>query len=196
MSSADQINIVLFSEPLHNLLSKGERHTSVVFSPTLHVLVRVTPEEVAEESGVWNVGGPHDALDLFEGVEFRGKSSMHAENLFVNKGGNGQAVETVGEGLPDTDVVASLALVVESVDSVNGGALVVASQHEEVLGVLNLVCQQQAHGLKGLLASVHVVSEEQVIGVWWESSVLEQAEKIEELSVHVSANFNGSFKFK
>jgi hypothetical protein len=37
------------------------------------------------------------------------------------------------------DVVPSLALVVKPVDAVNGSALVVAAQDEEVLGVLDLV---------------------------------------------------------
>ena len=42
--------------------------------------------------------------------------------------------------------------IVESVYPVDGGALVVAAQQEEVLGVLDLVGQQQADRLKALLA--------------------------------------------
>lgn len=64
---------------------------------------------------------------------------MHAKDLFINNSSYGQAVETVSEGLPKLDVVSSLALVVEAVYSVDTGALVVASQQEEVLGVLDLV---------------------------------------------------------
>ena len=66
---------------------------------------------------------------------------MHGENLLVNDGGNGQAVEAVGKCLPQLDVVASLALIVETVNAVDGSALVVAAEDEEVLGVLDLVCQ-------------------------------------------------------
>jgi hypothetical protein len=51
----------------------------------------------------------------------------------------------------------ALTLVVEAVYSVDGGALVVAAQYEEVLGVLNLVRQQQADGLQRLLAAVHLI---------------------------------------
>lgn len=65
---------------------------------------------------------------------------MHGEDLLVNNRGNGQAVEAVGEGLPQLDVVTSLALIVEAVDAVDGRALVVAAQDEEVLRVLDLVC--------------------------------------------------------
>lgn len=44
---------------------------------------------------------------------------MHGEDLLVNDGGNGQAVEAVGESLPQLDVVSSLALIVETVDAVD-----------------------------------------------------------------------------
>ncbi len=52
---------------------------------------------------------------------------MHGENLLVDDSSNGKTVEAVGEGLPELDVVATLALVVEAVNAVDGGALVVAA---------------------------------------------------------------------
>lgn len=64
----------------------------------------------------------------------------------------------------------------------------VAAQDEEVLRVLDLVCQQQADGLQGLLATVHVVSEEKVVGFGRETSVLEQTEEIVVLAVDVTAD--------
>jgi len=83
---------------------------------------------------------------------------VHAQDFLVNEGSNGEAVEAVSEGFPEFDVVSSLALVVEAVNTVDGGALVVSSEEEEVLRVLDLVGQEQANGLQALLASVHVVS--------------------------------------
>ncbi len=53
---------------------------------------------------------------------------MAAEDLLFDDGGDGQTVEAVGEGLPHLDVVASLAFVVESVNSVDAGAFVIASK--------------------------------------------------------------------
>lgn len=64
---------------------------------------------------------------------------MHAEYLFVNDRCNRQAVETVCERLPQLNVVSSLALVVEPVDSVNRCSLVVSSKKKEVLWVLDFV---------------------------------------------------------
>lgn len=44
---------------------------------------------------------------------------MHTEDLFVNKSGNREAVEAVGESLPQLDVVSALTLIVKTVDSVD-----------------------------------------------------------------------------
>ena len=63
---------------------------------------------------------------------------MSKPHLLIYQCGNGQAVEAVCEGLPQPDVVPPLALVVEAVDPVDGRALVVPSQQEEVLWVLDL----------------------------------------------------------
>lgn len=90
----------------------------------------------------------HNATDLLHGVEIRAQTTVHGENLLVNDGSNGQAVEAVGEGLPQLDIVSSLALVIEAIDTVDGGALVVATQDEEVLGVPDLVREEQADGLE------------------------------------------------
>lgn len=113
---------------------------------------------------------------------------MHGEDLLVDDGGNGQAVEAISESLPQLDVVSSLALVVETVDAVDAGALVVAAKNEEVFGVLDLVCEEQADGLEGLLAAVDIVTEEKVVCFGREATVLEQAQEIVVLSMYITAN--------
>jgi hypothetical protein len=84
---------------------------------------------------------------LLHGVQVRAQTAVHGEDLLVNDSGNGQAVEAVGEGLPELDVVSPFALIVETVDAVDGSALVVPAKDEEILGVLDLVREQQADGL-------------------------------------------------
>lgn len=49
------------------------------------------------------------------------------------------------------------------VDAIDAGALMVAAQQEEVLRVLDLVGQQQAYRLQGLLAAIDIVAQEQVV---------------------------------
>ena len=71
---------------------------------------------------------------------------MHTEYLLVDYGGNGEAIEAVGEGFPKLDVVSSLTFVVKTVNSVDRCALVISSKQEKVLWVFDLVCQQKADG--------------------------------------------------
>lgn len=83
---------------------------------------------------------------------------MHGKDLLINDGGNGQAVEAIGKRLPKLNVVTALALIVEAVDSVNGSTFVVTTQDEEILGVLNLVSQEQTDSLERLLATIYVIT--------------------------------------
>lgn len=99
---------------------------------------------------------------------------MHGEDLLVDNGGNGQAVEAIGKSLPELDVVATLALIVKSVDTVDRGAFVVTAENEEVFGIFDLVRKQQADGLEGLLATVDVVTKEEVVRLGRETTVLEK----------------------
>ncbi len=52
---------------------------------------------------------------------------MHSEDLLIDDRRDWEAIEAVRERLPQLDVVPPLALIVESVDSVDGRTLVIAS---------------------------------------------------------------------
>lgn len=79
-----------------------------------------------------------------------------------------------------------LTLVVEAVDAVDGGTLVVAPEQKEVFGVFDFVCQKQADGLQRLFPSVHVVSQEQVVCLGGEAAVLKEPQQVCVLSVDVT----------
>jgi len=72
---------------------------------------------------------------------------MHAKNLLINQCGHGQGIENVTENFPKSDGVSALALIIEAVDTIDLGALVIASQQEKVLWVLDLVGKQQCNRL-------------------------------------------------
>jgi len=158
MRTADEVHVVLLQEARHYIWTKGKADTSIVLAPSGNVLVWVGPKEIAEKTAVGNIGGSHDAPNLLHGVEIWAETAVHGEDLLVDDGGNGQAVEAVGKSFPQLDVVSSFALIVEAVDAVDGGALVVAAENEEVLGVLDLVCKQKAYRLERLFATVDVVA--------------------------------------
>ena len=116
---------------------------------------------------------------------------MHGEDLLVDDGSDGQAVEAISESLPKLDVVSSLALIVETVDAVDRGALVVTTENEEVLRVLDLVCEEQADCLQRLLATIDVVAEEEVVGLWGEAAIFEEPQQVVVLAVDISADLKG-----
>ena len=196
MRAADEVEVVLVQELGHHLGAERERNTSVVLAPTADFLVGVRPQEVAKQTLVGDVGGPHDPPDLLHGLQVGGETSVAAEDLLVDDGGQREAVEAVGEGLPQLDVVPPLALVVEAVDAVDASALVVASQQEEVLRVLDLVRQQQRDRLQRLLASVDVIPQEEVVGLRRETPVLEKPQQVVVLPVHVSADLQRSLQLQ
>ena len=130
----------------------------------------------------------HNATDLLHRVEVRAQATMHGEDLLVNDSRDRQAVEAVREGLPQLDVIPALALIVETINAVDRSALMVATENEKVLGVLDLVGQQQADGLERLLPAVDVVTEEEVIGLGREATVLEEAQEVVVLAVDIAAD--------
>lgn len=62
----------------------------------------------------------------------------------------------------------------------------VAPEQEEVLGVFDLVRQQQADGLQRLLPSVHIVAKEQVVSLWGKAAILEEPQQVCVLAVDIT----------
>ena len=188
MRSADEVEFMFFQKNGDNLRTKNIRDSSLVFSPALHVFIRVTPKQIAQEPSVGHISGSHDFLDLVQVGELWGKAAVHAQNLVIDDCSHWEAIKAISKSLPELDVISSLALVVESVDTVDGGALVVASEQEEVLWIFYFICQQQTNSFQRLLSSVDVVPQEQIVRLWRVATVLKQTKKVEILAVHVSAD--------
>ena len=111
---------------------------------------------------------------------------MHAENFLVDEGGNGEAIEDVAEDAPESDRVPAFAFVVETVDSIDLRTFVIASQKEEVLGILDLVAEKKANGLDRLLSTVNVVTKEKIVRFGWEASIFKYSQKIVVLSMNIA----------
>ena len=79
-----------------------------------------------------------------------------------------------------------LTFVIEPVDPVNTGALVVATKEEKVFRILDLVCEEEADGLQGLLASIHIVAKKEVVGLGRKTPVLKESEEVRVLAVDVT----------
>jgi hypothetical protein len=196
MRAANQVEVMLAQELLDDVGTEGEGHTSVVLAPSDETFFGVGPQEIANEAGVGDIARTDNLLHLLHDGQFRRQATVAAENLVVDDAGYGEAVEGVGERLPELDVVTPLALVEEAVDAVDASALVVATEDEEVLGELDLEGEDEADGLEALLATVHVVAEEEVVRSRRETTVFEQAEEVVVLTVDVTADLDGGLEFE
>jgi hypothetical protein len=99
---------------------------------------------------------------------------MHTENLvvgtfIVDDGSERQILKHVVEfledrvGVVDVLTTAAGALLSQSQVAVHVAVLMVASQHEDLLGVLELQRHQQTDYLQTLAAAVNVVTQEQIV---------------------------------
>jgi hypothetical protein len=110
------------------------------------------------KSGLTYISRTHNATDLFHRVQVWTQTTVHGEDLLINDGGDGQAVEAISERFPEFDIISALALIVETIDTVNRGTLMVTAEDEEVLRVLDLVREKQTNGFERLLSSVDIVA--------------------------------------
>ena len=112
---------------------------------------------------------------------------MDAKDPAVDDGSEAHVVKHLAAVAPYARAAVLFhALVVEAVHLGDLSRLVVAAEDEKVLGVFDLVGEEEADGFERLLASVDVVAEEEVVGFGRETAVLEQAQQVVVLSVDVT----------
>ena len=62
----------------------------------------------------------------------------------------------------------------------------ISSEQKEVLRVLDLVSQQEAHSLQRLLSSVDIVTQEEVVGIRREASILKEPQQVVVLTMDIT----------
>lgn len=106
---------------------------------------------------------------------------MHAQDLLAHQRRQRHSRERVLKDRPHLDpgpAQPSGALVVESVDFVDGRTLVIAAKQEEIDGKYEFVGQQHQNRLEILPSTVHVVAQEQVVGACGKAGLVEEAQKV------------------
>jgi len=121
---------------------------------------------------------------------------MATKDFVIDDSCDRETVETIRECFPKFYRKSTFAFVIKSVNSVYGGAFVIASEEEKVFRVLDLVGEKQTDRLKRLLPSVDVVAKEKVIRLGRKSSVFKETQKVGVLTMDISADFEGGFEFK
>jgi len=64
MRTAYEIHVVFLQEAGNDIRSEGEGHAAVVFAPACDVLIGVGPEEIAEETAVWDLLSVSTCIDM------------------------------------------------------------------------------------------------------------------------------------
>lgn len=121
---------------------------------------------------------------------------MHTDNLIINDSRAWKAIERVAKGLPELDTEPTATFVIKAINAINSGAFVISTQYKKVFGVLDLIGEQERDHLKGLLATINIIAQEEVVGFGGEPAVLEETEQIVELTVDVTADLDGGSEFE
>ena len=117
---------------------------------------------------------------------------MKTEDLVLDDGSQREIVEQVSEGSPDVGrTVLAHALVVKAVDLCNLARFVISSQDVHALGVADLVAEEKRDSFDRVVATIDVVTHEEIVRIGWEATDLEQFHQIVELAVDIAANSNG-----
>lgn len=188
MRTRDERKPVVVVESLADVLTECVSSSSGAYSPSAAV-VGVGPKQIAHRTLVRHLLYPVQCTDVIKRVNAGRETSVKTEDLVVDERGKRQEVEQVCEVLPDVGVaVFAQALVVEAIHLGDLAGLVVATQDGDAAWVADLEGDEQSDGLDREVATVDVVTHEEVVGVGIRASNLEQLHQVVELTVDVTAH--------
>lgn len=97
--------------------------------------------------------------NIIERIDAGRQTTVKAEDLVVDEGGEGEIVEEVSKVLPDTCVaIFSQALVVETVDLRDLAGLVVSAKYCNTLRVSDLEGNKEGYGLDRVVSTINVIT--------------------------------------
>ena len=121
-----------------NFVTKQPASTSGAHGPCVDLL-GITPDQIAESAFVRNLLCSRYYSDLIKSPDLRGQSTVDAENLAIDNGGESEKVEDLAARLPDRGIaVLSLAFFVETIHLGDLTGLVVASN--ECYAIWKSIC--------------------------------------------------------
>lgn len=105
--------------------------------------VRISPKDITQQSRIGNITGTRNVGNLFHLRQLWAQSTVHTNDFIVDNSGAGQTIKSVAKLLPHFHRKAATTLIVESVNAIDAGALVIASEQKEILRILDLVGKEQ-----------------------------------------------------
>ena len=128
-------------------------------------------------------------LNLVKSVDAGREASVETEDLIHHDSRQRKVVEELCQQSPHIRVpVLSQAFIVEAVNLSDLPALVISSQDRDSVRVSDLQSNEKSHGLNGVVASIDIVSHEQVVGIRKLTSKPEEFLQVVELPVDVATD--------
>jgi len=132
--------------------------------------------------------------DVVESIDTWGETTVEAEDLIIDEGGERKVIEEIGEVFPNIRVaILPKTFIVESIDLCNLTRFVVATEDGNALGVSDFESNQESDCLYGIITSINIVTHEEVVGVWIWPPDSEKLHQIMKLSVNISAYCHRAF---
>ena len=108
---------------------------------------------------MWYLLYPIESSDVVQGINTRAQTTMEAEDLILDEGGQRQKVEEVGEVLPDVRItIFSKALIVEAVNLSDLTGLVVAAEDGDARRVANFEGDKKGDGFDAVVTTIDIVA--------------------------------------
>lgn len=142
MRSGNQSDIVDVIEFSGNFRAEQPSSSSWGHCPGFDVF-RVGPHEIAEWTLMRDLHSSIDESDLVDGLDFRGETTVDAEDFAFDHGTNAEVVEDFGAVLPRVGVsVLSNSFIIEAIYGSDLSGLMVASEESNVRRILEFEAQK------------------------------------------------------
>ena len=165
MGTGDKLKVVDVVELSRHLRAEEPAGSAWRDSPSVDVF-RIGPHEVTERTLVRNLHAAINKADLIKSLDFRGETTVDAENFAFDDGTDTEVVEDLTAVLPGVDVaVLAHGLFVETVDRGDAASLVIASEKGDAVWVLELEAEKKLEGFHTVVATVDEVTHEDVTRV-------------------------------
>lgn len=116
----------------------------------------------------------------------RRETLMCVTHLVINESGEGEEVKEVGEKAPDVGIaVFSETFIIKAINLCDLPGFVVPAKDGDPVAIAQLHCNQQCHGLDGIVSTINVVAHEEVVCVWRVAANSEELREIVLIAVSV-----------
>lgn len=114
---------------------------------------------------------------------------MRSKDLSLDNGSQGQVIKELRQHFPDVVIlVLPHTLIIKTVVLGDASGFMVASEDGESFFVSNLEAEEEADSFEGVVASIHVISQEEIVSIGDIPSDSEEFHEVVELPVDVTAD--------